>query len=432
MRAAVYVLIATVFSPLAAAAATGREPHFSIQREIFPLPPAKTVLAATYYTQPTGVELLSVHQVVTRSDTFASTFYRHSPDNGRTWTEPKAVWTEKAAESMGRHRRIEKGVFLDPQTGHLISFRIEAYLPTDNPIEGLRQWAVYYSVSEDGGRTWRVDEQVIHRGPEYSPAHPLPDVWSGKNCYMIGDLGSEPITLPDGTILVPIQISPIGPEGVYHNPGGGLSYTDAAVLRGRWRSDGRLEWELSALAKGDPALTTRGMIEPTLARLTDGRVLMVMRGSNDKRPHLFGGRWVSFSSDEGRTWTEPRLWTYTDGEKFYSPSSCSQLLAHSSGRLFWIGNISPGNPKGNRPRNPLVIGEVDRSTGLLRKATIAVVDDRRPGDSEMMTLSNFHAREDRETGEIVVNLTREAPDANPARDQPYLYRIKLLSTNPIL
>ncbi len=391
--------------------------RYDIRQEIFPLPPAREIFASTYYTHPQGLDLISIHQSSPRSDTVDGVFSRRSSDNGRTWSKQENVWVEGKAAQKGMHRRFEKGSFLDPKTGRFISFRNEADLPTDEPLEGMRQWKMHYRVSEDGGRTWKVDEPIIHRGAEYSAAHPLPNVWVGKNCFMIGDLGSEPITLADGTLLVPIQISPIGPDGVYYNPGGGFTYSDAAVLRGRWTAGAHLEWELSALAKGDPAVSTRGTLEPTIAQLTDKRLIMVMRGSNDKKPQLFGGRWVSFSNDEGRTWTKPELWTYTNGEKFFSPSSCSQLVTHSSGRLFWLGNITPQNPVGNRPRYPLVIGEVDRATGRLREETVAIVADRRPQDSEQITLSNFYAREDRETRELVLHLSRGG--------QPYLYRIKI-------
>ena len=41
----------------------------------------------------------------------------------------------------------------------------------------------------------------------------------------------------------------------------------------------------------------------------------------------------------------------------------------------WI-NITAANPRGNRPRYPFCIGEVDRSSGLLLKPTVRVVDDR--------------------------------------------------------
>ena len=44
------------------------------------------MLAATYYTRPTGTELISIHQLMSRSDTVDVAFTRYSGDNGRTWT----------------------------------------------------------------------------------------------------------------------------------------------------------------------------------------------------------------------------------------------------------------------------------------------------------------------------------------------------------
>jgi hypothetical protein len=300
-----------------------------------------------------------------------------------------------------------RGGCVDPYTGIFVRFRIEGVLPTDDPLEGLRQWAIHYSASRDGGETWFVDEQIIHRGPAFSATRPLPGVEIGKTCYMVGDTASVPLFLDDGTLLLPIILTPAGPDGQYVNPGGGYTYTDAAVLRGRWTVDqSRLEWELSARVTGDPARSTRGMDEPTLAELADGRLLMVLRGSNDRKPALPGYRWVAFSRDRGRNWTAPVPWTYADGSAFFSPASCSQLLTHSSGRIFWLGNLTPANPTGNRPRYPFVVGEVDRVSGLLIERSLRVVDDRRPGDGPDLSLSNFSAREDRNTGEIVLHLTR--------------------------
>jgi len=155
-------------------------------------------------------------------------------------------------------------------------------------------------------------------------------------------------------------------------------------------------------------------MEPTIARLADGRLLMVMRGSNQGKPGLFGGRWAAFSADDGRTWTAPREWTYANGRRFFSPSSCSQLVPHSSGRLFWLGNIVPQNPNGSLPRYPLVIGEVDLRTGSLREETITIIDDRGREDSERLQLTNFFAREDRETSEFVLHLSRQGARSTAA------------------
>ena len=364
---------------------------------------------------------------MSRSDTVDVAYVRTSRDHGQTWTAAAEVPTLEVRPG-GKFRRALRGGVADPRTGRFVRFQIEGLLPTDDPLEGMRQWYVTYQVSEDGGRTWLINEQIIQRGAEFSPTHPLPGVWIGKNCVMIGDVASVPIVLADGTLLLPVIITPLGPDGTYHNPGGGYTYTDAAVLRGRWREDGRIDWELSALMKGDPALSTRGMDEPTLAPLADGRLLAILRGSNGGKPVLPGRRWAAFSSDAGRTWTTPVPWTYADGSEFFSPSSCSQLVPHSSGRLFWIGNISPQNPTGNQPRHPLVIGEIDLRSGLLRRETVRVIDERRAGDSPLLALSIFSAREDRETREIVVNLSRlfERSPPEPNRDwtsHAYLYRI---------
>jgi hypothetical protein len=71
-----------------------------------------------------------------------------------------------------------------------------------------------------------------------------------------------------------------------------------------------------------------------------------------------------------------------------------------------VGNICARNPAGNRPRYPIVLGEVDLESGLLIRDSVTVLDDRRPGEDERLTLSNFYVREDRETGELLLHLPR--------------------------
>jgi len=402
-----------------------------IRREIFlPASPGESVFAMTYYTRPTGVDLLSAHAIMKRSDTVEVQHYRYSSDNGRSWQAGEEFPTF-GKRPGAKLRRGPGGGLADPATGRLIRFYNQALLPTDNPLEGFWRWTVRYSASEDGGMTWYVDEEIIAKGTEFNAAHPVPGVNVGHNCIMIGDQACKPIFLADGTLILPVVVSPVGPDGNYYNPGGGYTYCEAAVLRGRWAADGRhLEWELSQIVKNDPSLSTRGTDEPTVAPLADGRLLMVIRASNDKKPSLPGRRFVSYSSDQGRTWTKPEYWTYTSGDYFFSPAASSQLISHSSGRLFWLGNIRPDNPKGNRPRYPFVIGEVDLRSGLLEQASVRVVDDRGPGDGELLALASPYSREDRETGEIVLNLTRwgarsigpDMANYNWTADA-YLYRI---------
>jgi hypothetical protein len=402
---------------------------FRVQREIFlkSPKPGVTVLATSHYTRPTGGEVVSRHRYMSRSDTTDRAFLRYSSTHGRDWSEEREVMTTERREG-GTFRRSASCNLVDPTTGMLVEFRIEGLFARDEPLARLRGWFISYAISQDGGRSWSVEAPVIHKGPEFSAAHPLPGVWQGKNCAYIGDTASVPIALDDGTILVPIQIAPLGADGKLYNPAGGYTYTEAAVLRGRWTTEKVLEWELSATVATDPTLSTRGMIEPTLGELADGKLIMIMRGSNEGKPGVFGGRWISYSADAGRTWTRAELWTYTNGERFHSPSSCSQLLRHSSGRLFWLGNLTPSNPAGNRPRYPFVIGEVDGVSGGLRKETVTMVDDRGPGDGELLSLSNFHAREDRETGEIVLHMSRQGTKSVAGKPDftadAFVYRIR--------
>lgn len=394
-----------------------------VSREVFlrALGGGVAVMAYAYYTGARGGGMMSIEQRWSRSDTVDAAFYRYSSDYGRTWTPPvERITGEKRPDGM--LRRHPWGGWVDPHSGRFIEFWIEGVLPTDDPLEGLKQWNIYYAVSRGDSPRPGPTRQIVHAGAEFDARHPLPGVYAGKNCAMLGDHANQPLALADGTILLPVDIGPLGPDGRLHNPGGGYTYHDSAVLRGRWKG-GRLEWRMGDRVRGDPARSTRGMSEPTLAALADGRLLLVMRGSNDRKPGLPSHRWAALSDDDGWTWTPPRPWTYTDESAFFSPSACSQLLAHSSGRLFWLGNITPVNPRGNRPRYPFVIGEVDRQSGLLIRDRVHTVDTLAAGEDPVLTLSNFYAREDRQTREICLHMTRLFARDKGWEGDAMLYRI---------
>lgn len=368
--------------------------------------PGTRVTAPSFYVANDGVDLLRYISYASRSDTIDVTLVERSADNGRTWAADHTIECEYPAPD-GKGRRHPRGGYVDPKTGRYLTFRSQGVLPTDHPLEGMRRWTLFYGVYEDGGRRLLHDEQIIQSGlrPDgtpYTAENPIPGVHIGHNCMMSGDYSEQAMTRRDGVILFPIQSTPLGPDGDYVNPGKGMTYTDCLVMHGRWQADGRLAWTASDRVVGDPARTTRGLIEPTLAELNDGTMIMVMRGSNDAAKDLPGYRWIARSADGGMTWSKAEPWTATDKVPFHSPSSCSQLMRHSSGRLYWIGNLCDRNPHGNYPRYPLIAAEVDLETGLLKRNTMATIDDRMHGDSSRMTLSNFYAREDRETGDVLV------------------------------
>ena len=376
------------------------------------------VFGAVYYCENDSLRLENLYNMTSQSDAPNQAFVRYSNDNGKNWSAPKALDALEILDN-GIKRIYHRGGYLDKKSGRYICIRNEGYFPSEkyDPNICMRSLQLHYRVSENGGRSFIVDEPIIQDGAEFDADHPLSGVWKGKNSVMLGDFSCRPLTRKDGAILVPCQISPVDENGNYHNPGNGYTYHEAAVIIGTWTKEKKLKWKLSQMLRGNPQTTTRGLLEPTLAFLSDGSILMVMRGSNEAMisrnpdkaaplPGITGSKWYSISHDGGETWEKACPWTYDNDEEFNSPSACSELLNHSNGKIYWLGNITSGLTNGNSPRYPLVLGEVNSQSGLLRKDSCRIIDDRRPGEPANMTLSNFHAYEDRETGEIVLHMPR--------------------------
>lgn len=338
-----------------------------------------------------------------------------SQDNGRSWTRVAPKPDFSAGLPHG-YRRDPVTAVLDTKHGRLLTIVNALDTPgldpkIEEPPIALKTYYLRYRVSQDAGRTWLFEEPIVQAG-KYTKGHPIEDLWIGKNSIFLGDCGSIPIITRDGRILVPAQMTLTGPDGELASPGGGFTYTDVVMLIGTWAEGGRLTWKASQRIRGNPKRSTRGMIEPTLAEFADGRILMVMRGSNggklDPKCELPSYRWFSVSADGGETWTDPEPWTYDDGKPFYSPSSMSTLLVHSSGRCFWAGNLSTENCQGNGPRWPLIMGEVDPKNLRLIRSSVLVVDTKQPEDQPrgQLDLSHFTLLEDRPTGQIILVLPR--------------------------
>ena len=375
-----------------------------VGRELFARSPGDGIagLGCCWYVGREGVEMEAVFATQTRSDTSDRRWRRWSSDNGRTWGDPEDIeFIRKTPE--GTYRVYSHPGRVDPSTGRLIRLSNRVCLPTDHPGEGASRWTIWYEVSLDSGRNYSAARQIA--GDGRSADHPFEPIRVGKNGFMLGDQTCVPVFLPDGDILIPFQMAETNPDGSLFQPYDTPFY-QSRVLAGRWQDETTIRWQLSESARLSPEHTTRGAFEPTIARMPDGRILMVLRASNMRKTDLPGYRWYAISNDDARTWSDVRPWTLDDGGSFFSPSSCSALLWHGSGRLFWIGNIARANPDGNLPRYPMVIGEVNQQSLLLEKDSLLVVDDLQPGESRRLSLSNFHAYEDRETAEIVMCIPR--------------------------
>lgn len=178
---------------------------------------------------------------------------------------------------------------------------------------------------------------------------------------------------------------------------------------GKWNPEARdYHWTAGKRVEISPDVSSRGLMEPEVAELKNGRVLVIWRGSNGgldpaKSP---GRKWFSVSTDGGLTLGEVRELKYDDGSRFYSPSSIHRMIRHGvTGKLYWIGNISAVPSRGNWPRYPLVIAEVDEEIPALKKDTVTAIDDRRPRQTAAIEFSNFSLLEDRRSNTLELYLT---------------------------
>ena len=371
------------------------QPMKVVSKEVLvPSPgPGVGVAGGAYYTRAAGHELVSVHSHHSRSDTADIALYRRSADGGATWGPVTEVATGEQRDG-GMWRRYPRAGHADPATDRYVTVRVEGVLPTDEPLEGMRQWLLHYAVSADGGRTDLIDEPVVHDGSDedgvpFDADHPLPGVWRGRNGVMLGDLTCLPLTLrgrkrcrrhPGAVPDLPGGAGRHLPQqgGRLHVPrlggparalGGRRASSELAIVRARDRRSGAVHARVPGgdhrraragpRADGDARLQRRaaGAAGLPLVRHVRGLRLDVQRGA-------------AVEAD-------------TSGAPLHSPSACSQLLDHSDGRLFWLGNLCEGNPRGNSPRYPIVIAEVERDTGLvMREPRSPIIDDRQPGEFE--------------------------------------------------
>jgi hypothetical protein len=362
-------------------------------------------------------ERWQIHAFESVSDVWHEVKERFSNDNGRTWSQyrtiPNANRTLKgtAVQEGGGAR------FYDAQAGILL----EAWVRVIRSGSFYNSHT-YYHISRDCGLTWSSLKQLRYEeGQDFDADNPLKPGYLKKNQGTPTDI----IRHSNGTVLICAGHvnAPDDPDNDKRPEKAG-----AMCYIGRWNnSNNDYDWIAGNRISGSPKITSRGMAEPVIAELKDGRVLMLLRGSDT--PQTPGRRWYAVSSDGGMTFGDIRELKYDDGSSFYTPSTMCGLIRHSvTGRLYYIGNISPMPPRGNWPRYPLIIAQVEERSPALRRNTVTVIDDRRPGQSDQIQFSNFSLLENRETHELelLITLYGEHPGEHWATADCYKYWLRLL------
>jgi len=378
------------------------------------------MMVSVQYVGP-KLQRREVHAHEIASDVGGDISARWSSDNGRTWSvfvkvQPSnnvdyggvIVWEGECTTAHG------------PGPDVLVQSWLRQIA-----VGGLYHCFTYHRFSRDRGRTWSAPVMFRYEpGDEFDPDVPLSPGFLDHN---EGYPGSNFLVRADGDLVYCLAHAN-APGDPRNNQ---RPWRMGSVLfLGRWDAAKQdYHWEPGARVEISPEWSARGLMEPEVAELRDGRLLVVWRGSthgwDGSVATLPGRKFFSISADGGRTLSPVAEWKYDNDTSFYSPSSFHRMLRHSNGKLYWFGNIPATPPVGNSPRYPLVIAEVDEEKAALKRSTVTAIDDRQPGQPEI-ELSNFSVLENRETHEIELYLAGYGQ--NPDGADSLRYTLTLVDT----
>ncbi len=384
--------------PIATVRAERYRPH--------PRPRAAAMTAVTY-VGPT-LERREWRASESTDDVADEQTARWSTDNGRTWTD----WVPQQPSSLVDYSgtKVWEGGWAD--TYDLASGRLVQAWLRQIQRDSVFHCFSYIRTSTDLGRTWSKPTPLHYEGgPEFDPQAPARPEFLNRN---EGYPGSNFAVLPDGTLVLALAHAnaPGDPKNSQRPWRLG-----SVLFRGRWNG-ATYDWVPGARVEISANLSARGLMEPEVAVLRDGRLLVVWRGSDTgwdgSRATEPGRKWFSLSTDGGRTLGPVQAWRYADGAPFYASSAIHRMIRHSvTGRLYWIGNLSIAPPRGNHPRHPLVIAEVDEASAALKRESVTVIVDRSPYHGPDVQFSNFSLLEDRETHNLELYLTTYGQELDP-------------------
>jgi len=359
---------------------------------------------------------------------------RVSEDNGKTWTViGEGNWEEQLEDRI--LRKHPPHYYLEPDNGMLVEFYVRDELglegdwtdfgPSQNATpRQTRTGRIFYRFSPDEGQTWGPEKQLIVNGPGYDAVHWADGLFYEKNSSHL----MKPKRLRDGSIILPINFYILGEDGemiIRPDRFGMLMHPTIAVasFRGRWREDNSdIDWEMSNHVT-IPEYLSRGLDEPAVAELDDGKLMMVMRGNSSAWQAMTGVKFFAISQDQGRTWGPAVPLRYPDCGLVHSPGSYPNLFRSSrNGKVYLIANILPEPCYHCDPRYPLKIAEIDQTYFWVLPETETVIEDRQPRHSNRIRFSNWRRIEDRETGNPVIYMTEARADAIiPGTEGTFIY-----------
>ncbi len=343
------------------------------------------------YTDREKPTLLHRFGWVDASDTYDNFHEMTSIDNGKTWSDP-ILKVKSIPVDGGLIRYIENSTFFDSDTNILFTFVSKSFYPGGkfDPYQARKV-------------------EISQRDPSTLETQQIRE-------YDFGQRGGVacsfcfPIKTKTGRIIVPLFSARVNDQNEFvTHPLSTTNIYDAYMMLGDYTKSGEIEWTLSEAIQADDERSTRGFSESAICELKDGRLAILCRGSNERAPKMAGYKWLSFSGDDGATWSKPKPMTCDDGSELESSATGSALFRSiKNGKIYFVGNLCADGKRanGNWPRSPLHIAEVDESTVSIKRETITVIDEHDGDDTERLQISNFRYYQDRASGDVVIYATR--------------------------
>jgi hypothetical protein len=299
-----------------------------------------------------GEIIMTLQKHLHKSDFYSGIYTMHSSDDGRTWTGPDAVpeldWRKESEEvtvavcdvTPGWHALSGKVIAI----GAKVRYRNGEQL-YDQPQSRAGAYA-FYNPKAKSWTDWKFMD--------------LPDP-AGK-FYSVTPGCVQWIVEPDGTLLVPLYISPQGDK----------QYS-ATVVRFRVETDA-----LTYIEHGDVLSldVERGLVEPSLVKIGE-RYYLTLR--NDVKGYVT-------TSTDGLHYEDIKPWAFDDGEELGSYNTQQHWLTHGEKLYLLYTRRGADNDHIMRHRAPLFMAEVDTANLHVIRATERVLVPERGA-----TLGNFGA-----------------------------------------
>ncbi len=374
-------------------------PIGNVTRELYMKFPeeGQSFVISNDYVSRMGLERVQVRRRQVHDDVYQDAEIRFSADNGRTWSEFRTDPERNISVRNGYARQpIIFSPTYDPSSEKMVRLTLLRTHKGDPRISGYQQYWDHslWQSSADDGHTWDSPKLLNYeKGPDYSRTEWDRAEFLARNRSYTG-YNLQPLIGGGLATACTIETKITNEDGVKESVDG------VVVFVGHWNKTSQTYlWRTSNTVAVPRTISDRGLFEGWVAQLAGGELFVDMRAN---RTAVNAGRsFYAISRDGGRTLSDARELKFDDGTRFLRPSSLAMLFRHSiTKKLYWFGNIVtvPGTIKGNRPRYPLYVAEVDEITPALKRNTLTVIDDYDPKtQTESIQFSNFSIVEDQET-----------------------------------